>query len=52
MTKLVFPTPGLPSKRMALFSCIALNKRSVLNAVVGAAKEYDVFSGVLFPSDT
>ncbi len=36
--KLVLPTPGLPSKRIGLFTCIALTTRIVLAAVVGALK--------------
>lgn len=37
-TRLVFPTPGLPSRRIALFSCKALKTRVVLQATVSALK--------------
>lgn len=36
LTKLVFPTPGLPSSNIALFNCNPLSNLSALNSVVGA----------------
>ncbi|KAH3671434.1 hypothetical protein WICMUC_004614 [Wickerhamomyces mucosus] len=37
-TKLVLPTPGLPSNRIGFLTCIALTTRMALAAVVGALK--------------
>lgn len=43
-TRVVLPTPGLPSKRRALAgNCIALSKRFKLDAGVGASKIKLVF---------
>jgi hypothetical protein len=38
VTRLVFPTPGLPSKRIGLVSCSPLNTRDTFKLVVGAKK--------------
>lgn len=50
MTRLVFPTPGLPSRRIALFNCIPRNNLKVLKAVVGAVNEKLNLSAVVVPA--